>query len=100
MAVRKLVEDAGAWVDFETYEPDELATRFHHRLVAVHPFPNGNGRHGRVAADYLVTLLGREPFTWGARLDVDTAELRRAYLLALKRADAGEIDDLLAFART
>ncbi len=98
-AVRALVEDAKAWVGYGTYEPDELAVRFHHRLVAIHPFPNGNGRHGRIAADYLVTVLGRERFGWGAGLDIDTDGLRASYRHALQRADDGDIVELLSFAR-
>ncbi|MCY3806637.1 MAG: mobile mystery protein B [bacterium] len=100
VSVRTLVDDAIAWVDHEAYEPDELAVRFHHRLVAIHPFPNGNGRHSRIAADYLVTALGHPRFGWGISLDVNTEDLRAAYHQALQRADAGEIDELLAFARS
>lgn len=99
MTVRALAEDARAWAQYQTYEPDELAVRFHHRLVAVHPFPNGNGRHSRIAVDYLVSGLGRPPFGWGANLDVGTEELRAIYRHALRKADMGEIADLLAFAR-
>ena len=98
-AVRSLVGDARAWVDHQTYEPDEIAIRFHHRLVAIHPFPNGNGRHGRVAADFLVATLGRDPFSWGAGLRIDADDLRAAYRRALQRGDAGEIAELHAFAR-
>ena len=98
-AIRALVDDAKAWIEYSTYDPDELAIRFHHRLVAIHPFPNGNGRHGRIAADYLVAALGHEPFGWGVGLDVDTAELRATYRGALQDADAGEFAQLLAFAR-
>ena len=99
VSVKMLVDDATAWVDTGTYEPDELAVRFHHRLVAVHPFPDGNGRHSRVAADYLAMALGRNRFGWGIGLDVDTEELRSVYRRALQRADAGEMEDLLTFAR-
>jgi len=99
-ALRSLVDDARAWVDYETYEPDELAVRFHHRLVAIHPFPNGNGRLGRVAADFLVVALGRDRFTWGSGLDVETDELRRRYIHALQRADGHDISALLEFARS
>jgi fido (protein-threonine AMPylation protein) len=67
--------------------------------VAIHPFPNGNGRHGRIAADYLVSGLGRPPFGWGTGLDVATEELRATYRHALQQADSGEIAELLAFAR-
>lgn len=97
--VRTLVDDVRAWVDYSTYERDELAVRFHHRLVAIHPFPNGNGRHSRIAADQLVTALGSEPFSWGAGLHVNTDALRAAYREALQRADAGDIGGLLEFAR-
>jgi Fic-DOC domain mobile mystery protein B len=100
IAVRALVDDATTWVDCETYEPDELAVRFHHCLVQIHAFPNGNGRHGRIAADYLVGGLGGQLFGWGAGLGVDTATLRAAYRHALQLADAGDIAELLAFVRT
>ncbi len=93
------MDDARAWVEYGTYEPDELAVRFHHRLVAIHPFPNGNGRHGRIAANYLATTLARAPFSWGAGLEVATSGLRTAYRYALQRADDGDITELLRFAR-
>jgi Fic family protein len=80
--------------------PDEIATRFHHRLVAIHPFPNGNGRHARAVADLLVTRLGRPRFTWGSTNLVEPAETRRDYARALKAADGNDIGPLLAFART
>lgn len=98
--VRNLVADAAAWVEHSTYPAAELALRFHHRLVAIHPFPNGNGRHGRLAADYLIRAIGSTAFTWGADLDVTTGQLRAAYLEALHAADAGFIDDLARFARS
>lgn len=99
VAVRDLVRDATTWIELGTNEPDELAIRFHHRMVAIHPFPNGNGRHGRIAADYLVTSLGHPAFTWGSRLDVDTDELRRRYIEALHDADDDDISGLIEFAR-
>ena len=80
--------------------PTSWAARFHHRLVEIHPFANGNGRLGRVAANYLISGLGAEAFSWGARADLGTDALRAAYRHALQRADAGEIAELLAFART
>jgi Fic-DOC domain mobile mystery protein B len=99
-AVRMLVDDAKAWIEYATYEPDELAIRFHHRLVAIHPFPDGNGRHGRVAADYLIQALDGRPFGWGAGVESDTQLLRETYRRALQRADVGEFSPLLRFARS
>ena len=99
-SVRSLVLDARTWVETETYEPDELAIRFHHRLVAIHPFPNGNGRHGRIVADLLVVGLGAARFSWGAMLDVGTDHLRAAYVDVLQAADLGRMHDLMVFARS
>jgi Fic-DOC domain mobile mystery protein B len=99
-AVRDLVLDARVWVASQTYDPDELALRFHHRLVATHPFPNGNGRHGRIASDYLAMALGAERFSWGALSDGSTEELRSEYVAALRCADGGDLADLLRFARS
>ncbi|KKC31161.1 cell division protein Fic [Devosia psychrophila] len=89
------------WTEHSTFSPDELAVQFHHRIVAVHPFPNGNGRHSRMMADLLVESLGGQPFTWGGgNLQEDTSELRRAYITTLKQADAHDTAPLLAFARS
>jgi len=99
--LRTLVGNAAAWVRYGTYERDELAMRFHVRLVTIHPFPNGNGRHGRIAANYLVMCLGGEPFSWGAGQDVNTDELRQQYLSALRHAESTEdFAPLLSFARS
>lgn len=81
-------------------ELDHLAARFHHELVRIHPWPNGNGRHGRLATDLLLRLWKRPPFTWGARSgDVDPAATRNRYIDALRRADAHEYAPLYAFVR-
>lgn len=100
MAVRELVQDARYWVDNGTYPPDEIAIRFSHRLVSIHPFPNGNGRHSRLTADLLAMKLGQPRFTWGRANLVDPGETRRAYVAALRAADGGEIEPLLAFAKS
>ena len=98
--VRKLVDDAQHWRTNQVYAPDEMAVRFHHRLVAIHPFPNGNGRHARMAADLLVQQFGRSPFSWGGRSLAKTSDLRSSYISALRRADKGDIEPLLDFARS
>lgn len=98
--VRELVADARAWADLAIFEPDELALRFHHRLVWIHPFVNGNGRHGRVSADYLARALDRQPFSWGAHRNDTTEALREAYLNALRSADRADPGPLMTFARS
>lgn len=84
-AVRALTEDCRTWVALD--DTDVPVARFHHRLVAIHPFPNGNGRHSRAAADYLCGALGLPLPTWGANTFDDATKLRAAYLRALRVAD-------------
>jgi Fic-DOC domain mobile mystery protein B len=98
--LRQLLEDARAWIQLKSFPPDELAVRFHHRLVAVHPFPNGNGRHARLMADLLVMKLGGERFSWGSANLQSAGEVRGRYIAALKAADNHDIGPLLAFARS
>ena len=97
VAVRDLVADALLWTGQDT--PELAAARFHHRLVAIHPFPNGNGRHARAAADYLVMTLRAPTPTWGASAPQPIHELRRSYLAALRAADRDrdDLDALAAF---
>lgn len=98
--VRTLVDDVRFWVTNATYAPDEIAVRFSHRLVSIHPFPNGNGRHSRMAGDLLAMRLGQQRLTWGSVNLVDPGQTRKAYVAALQAADAGDIEPLLAFARS
>ncbi|WP_299174438.1 mobile mystery protein B [uncultured Brevundimonas sp.] len=98
--LRALLGDARYWIDQGAYEPDEIAVRFHHRLVAIHPFPNGNGRHARLSADLLAVSLERERFTWGSANLVEAAKTRAFYIAALKAADIHDINPLIAFARS
>jgi len=95
-----LVGDVRYWIENQTYSADEIAIRFHHRLVQIHPFPNGNGRHARLIADLLVMKLGQPSFTWGARDLVKAGEARAKYLEAIRAADDGDIKLLLIFARS
>ena len=98
--LRNLLDDARFWIEHGTYEPDEIVARFHHRLVWIHPFPNGNGRHARTAADLLLVAMGRPRFTWGRENLVDAGETRHAYVDALRVADAHDYGPLLAFVRS
>ncbi len=78
----------------------ELAARFHHNLILIHPFPNGNGSHVRLATDLLLRRHGQARFTWGARSLTEPGETRREYITALREADAGDIRWLLNFVIT
>lgn len=98
--LQELIDDCSCWIDNGTYEPDEIAARFHHRLVQIHPYPNGNGRHGRLAADVLLARLGRPRFTWGSKGLIDSSETRTRYIDALRAADRHDYAPLLAFVRS
>ncbi len=98
--IAKLIGDARYWLDDRPFPADEVAVRFHHRLVWVHPFPNGNGRHARLAADLLIAGLGEIPLTWGAERAGDGERVRREYIASLRKADAGDVARLVAFARS
>jgi len=92
-------DDARYWVDHATYPPDEIAVRLHHRLVAIHPFPNGNGRHARLMADLLLERLEGQTFSWGGGSLTDVGALRAAYVAALRAADNHDVAPLVRFAR-
>lgn len=100
MSLRQLLADATAWIEHRTYSSDEIAVRFHHRLVQIHPFPNGNGRHSRLMADLLVMKLGGKRFTWGSTSLQDAGKVRRHYIDALQAADNHDMAPLLVFARS
>ena len=95
-----MFSDVRYWVGNTTYPPDEIAVRLHHRLVAIHPFPNGNGRHARLMADLLIERLGGQPFSWGGGSLIDVGMLRAHYVAALQAADGHELGPLVAFARS
>ena len=96
--LRQAIDDAKYWVENKSYPPDELAVRFHHRIVSVHPFPNGNGR---CVADMSVQQLGGVRFTWGDGADLRAAgNAREAYIAALEAADNHDLKPLIKFARS
>jgi len=98
--LRQLVDDCRYWIEHGSYPPDEIAARFHHRLVLIHAFPNGNGRHARLATDLLLVKLGQPRFSWGQVNLVDATETRQRYVAALRAADHHDIGPLLEFVRS
>ena len=100
--LRNLLDNTRFQIDHKVFEPDELVVRFHHQLVWLHAFPNGNGRHARLMADVLAQQLGRPRMTWGGA-DVELVSMgtvRDRYLRALREADQGQWSALIAFARS
>lgn len=99
--LRKLLDDCRLWIENKTWLPDEIVVRFSHRLVKIHVFPNGNGRHSRLMADILISNIFNKPvFTWGRSNLSKSGDIRRKYLEALYKADEGIMQPLIDFARS
>ncbi|MEO6131448.1 MAG: mobile mystery protein B [Saprospiraceae bacterium] len=99
--LRQLLDDVLFWIEYQSFDPDEIAIRFKHRLVSIHCFPNGNVRHSRLLADIIVEKLYNKPvFSWGAAKVTNHGNARTTYIEALKAADHGDYTSLLAFARS
>ncbi|MEO0006793.1 MAG: hypothetical protein RJA20_989 [Bacteroidota bacterium] len=99
--LKSLMDDAIFWYNNNTWAPDEMAVRFKHRLVSIHCFPNGNGRHSRLMADIIVEKIYKRPvFSWGAANLSNEGDARSAYLKAVKAADKSDYSLLLQFARS
>lgn len=95
--LRILLDDVKFWIDNRTFSPKEIAIRFHHRLVQIHPFPNGNGRISRLMADLLMKQFGLPVLKWGSGDLTQISELRKKYISALREADSGSYSLLLSF---
>lgn len=98
--LKNLLDDTKYWIKNNTYLPEEIAIRFKHRLVSIHCFPNGNGRHSRMMADIMMeSIFGNEIFSWHQSNVVKANETRKQYIKALKEADNGNINPLIEFAK-
>lgn len=95
--LKVLFDDINYWIDNKTFSHKEIAVRFHHRLVAIHPFVNGNGRISRIMADLLIRKFGLPKFSWGNYNLSEISEIRKKYVLALKLADKGDYSELINF---
>ena len=101
MAIRNLCDDARLWVKLRDESADKIAVRFHHRLVLIHPFPNGNGRHARLMTDlFIEDTLNCLRFTWGGDNLTKASEVRSRYIAALRAADGGDYRPLQEFVRS
>lgn len=99
--LKNLLDDTQHWIEHRTFEPDEIAVRFKHRIVSIHCFANGNGRHSRLMADIIIEHIFKKPvFTWGAASLVKQGDQRTAYLNAIRKADAGDVQSLINFAKS
>jgi len=101
VSLKNMCDDSAHWIETQSEPPEEIVIRFHHRLVWIHPFPNGNGRHARLMADiFIENLLHGSPFTWGRQNLSKPSENRSRYISALREADNGNLLPLLEFAKS
>ena len=99
--IKELCDDVQYQLNNHSYSIDEIAIRFHHRLVWIHAFPNGNGRHARLMADLLLIQQNKSRFSWGMYQDLYAANpIRKQYIEALQLADYGDYSKLLLFVRS
>lgn len=99
--LRVLLDDCKYWIENETFSNDEIAIRFKHRLVKIHPFPNGNGRHSRLCADILIShVFKKKVFSWSGFNLINPGDSRKNYLEAIHKADQEDIEPLIRFARS
>ncbi|MDE3743331.1 mobile mystery protein B [Maribacter polysaccharolyticus] len=100
LELKNLLDDTKYWIENKTYSPEEIAIRFKHRIVSIHCFPNGNGRHSRMMADIIMeSIFGNEIFSWHQSNMVKANEIRKEYINALKEADNGNVRPLIDFAK-
>jgi Fic-DOC domain mobile mystery protein B len=98
--LKNLINDTKYWTENKIYSSEEIALRFKHRIVAIHCFPNGNGRHSRMMADIIIEFIfGKEIFTWHQSNMVKADKTRKSYISALREADNGNINPLIKFAQ-
>ena len=96
----QLFDDVKFWIENKTYSNREIAVRLHHKLVQIHPFPNGYGRVSRLMADLVLEKLEGSKLYWGNTNLVNVSEIRSSYIAALRKADAGDYTDLLEFTKS
>ena len=100
VVLKNLLDNTVYQIENKAMPIDEIVVRFHHQLVLIHAFPNGNGRHARLMADALIVSLGGKRFSWGGNTLIATpGAIRQNYLSALRAADKGDIAPLMQFAR-
>ena len=98
--LKNLLDDTKYWIENKTFLPEEIAIRFKHRIVSIHCFPNGNGRHSRMMADIIMeSIFENKIFSWHQSNMVKANETRNQYIKALREADNGNFKKLIEFAK-
>lgn len=98
--LNQLIGNCKFWIENNTFSDEEIAIRFKHELVAIHIFPNGNGRHSRLMGDIVIKhIFGKAKFSWGHKDLANEGDVRSTYIKGLRKADNGDFADLIEFSR-
>ncbi len=97
--LKNFFEDAKLWIQLGKMSWDEISAEMHHRLVTIHPFPNGNGRTTRIYTEYVQKRNNQPVTSWMASLGKNPQLRRDHYIKALRNADKGDFDLLIEFMR-
>ena len=95
--LKKLFLDVETWIKYKSISWDEIPAQFHHRLVCIHPFPNGNGRISRIMTEYFEKKNNKPITSWSESLSNFPKKRRGDYIKALQEADRGNINQLIEF---
>ena len=97
--IKLFTEDFLYWNGTEsTMSVIEIAARIQHRLTNIHPFTNGNGRHARLITDIFLHSRKLPIPQWPQiQLMAQGNEIGEQYITAMKKADNGDINDLIQF---
>jgi Fic-DOC domain mobile mystery protein B len=90
-------EDIKLWISGGKMSWDEISAEMHHRLVTIHPFPNGNGRTTRIFTEYVQKRNQQQVTSWGSTRKIDQKKRRDDYIKALRLADIGDFRALIDF---
>ncbi len=91
----KLEGDIAFWVENETFETLETAVRIHFQAVYIHPFSNGNGRWSRLLGNIFLKQNDHPLVVWPEETIGTESSIRGLYLAAVKKADTGDLSDLV-----
>ncbi len=95
-----MLDDTKYWVDYKIFLPEQIAIRFKHRIVSIHCFPNGNGRHSRLMTDIIMeSIFNSEIFSWHQSNTIKANQIRKVYINSLKEANIGNFEPLIKFAK-
>lgn len=88
--MKELLEWYNSAVSSKVVNPIVLASLFHHKFVAIHPFDDGNGRMTRILTNFIL-------LKYDYPVSVIKQENKLEYYACLSQADRGELIPIVEF---